>query len=102
MGERYLVVWDLDGTLGDFEALERPGAPDAAVRLRVRPGLADALNALCRAGFTHSLLTTATPLYAEVALRGAGLRHLLARAEGRGQRCKDAARRGGGRLAPRG
>jgi hypothetical protein len=88
VGERYLLVWDLDGTLGEFEALEKAWASDSPVRLRVRPGLATALRELSQAGFVHTLLTTAAPLYAEVALRATGLRGFFSRVECRGQRFK--------------
>jgi len=88
VGERYLLVWDLDGTLGDFESLEEDWVSASPVRLRVRPGLAEALHDLGRAGFVHTLLTTAAPAYAEVALRGTGLRDFFARVECRGQRLK--------------
>ncbi len=88
MGRRSLIVWDLDDTLGDFRALEGARAADAPVRIRSRPGIAGSLRALGRAGFDHAVLTTAAPLYAEVALRGAGLREFFARVEGRGQRRK--------------
>lgn len=88
MGAPYLLVWDLDGTLGDFDALERHWTDGTPVRLQLRPGLAAALEALGQAGFVHTVLTTATPLYAEVALAAAGLRDHFARVEGRGQRFK--------------
>jgi hypothetical protein len=86
--ERYLLVWDLDGTIGDFGALEGDWTLDSPVRIRIRPGMAEALQALGRAGFLHTLLTTSALLYAEIALRAAGLRDLFARLECRGQRPK--------------
>jgi hypothetical protein len=88
MGKPHVIVWDLDGTLGEFCALEKHCASNSSVTVRTRPGLADALRALCQAGFVHSLLTMATPVYAEVALRGTGLREYFGRVEGQGQRKK--------------
>jgi hypothetical protein len=84
----HVIVWDLDNTLGDFSALHRQGDRTKPIRVRIRPGLADALAELSRAGFVHTLLTLATPLYAEVALRGTGLFDAFARVEGLGQRGK--------------
>lgn len=84
----YVIVWDLDGTLGDFSGLQNHGDSTEPVTLRVRPGLADALRALGEAGFVHTLLTLATPRYAEVALAGTGLRPFFTRVEGMGQRGK--------------
>jgi hypothetical protein len=92
----YVIVWDLDGTLGDFSALLNHRNSTEPVTLRVRPGLADALRTLADAGFVHTLLTLATPRYAELALAGAGLRSFFTRVEGVGQRDKgDAAGVGG-------
>jgi hypothetical protein len=87
VGARHVIVWDLDGTLGDFEALEKSGG-DEPVRVKTRPGLAAALRSLHSAGFVHTLLTMATAKYAEIALRGTGLFELFDRVEGQGQRCK--------------
>jgi hypothetical protein len=84
----YVIVWDLDGTLGDFVPLHGRGESTDAVAVRVRPGLPEALHALSAAGFTHTLLTLATPLYAEVVLRAIGLRQYFVRVEGLGQRDK--------------
>jgi hypothetical protein len=84
----YLIVWDLDGTLGDFSALLNRGNSTEPVTLRVRPGLADTLRELADAGFAHTLLTLATSRYAELALAGAGLRPFFSRVEGVGQRDK--------------
>jgi hypothetical protein len=87
VGARHVIVWDLDGTLGDFEALEKSGS-DEPVRVKTRPGLGATLRSLHAAGFVHSLLTMATAKYAEIALRGTGLFELFDRVEGQGQRCK--------------
>src|SRR5439155_6694840 len=91
MAERYVLVWDLDGTLGDFEALRQfplDGRLSEDLYVRVRAGLAAALAALAKEGFTHTLLTLATPRYAEIALRSAGLRECFDLVEGLGQRGK--------------
>src|SRR5262245_38530045 len=84
----YVIVWDLDNTLGDFMPLHAQGECASPITVKVRPGLADALAELSRAGFTHTLLTLATRLYAEMALRATGLRPFFARIDGFGQRGK--------------
>jgi hypothetical protein len=74
----YLIVWDLDRTLGVFEALERVRDTAVRVEIELRPGMGRALERLADAGFAHTVLSLATPDYAELALRGAGLRsHFL-------------------------
>jgi hypothetical protein len=88
MGIPRVIVWDLDGTLGNFDPLEKNWTSNSAITVATRPGLAKALQALGRAGFVHSLLTLATPAYAAVALRGTGLHEHIARVEGQGQRKK--------------
>lgn len=84
----YLLVWDLDGTLGDFYALEKHPDGRQPVTVQVRSGLAEALARLSAAGFVHTLLTVASRSYAEIVLRGVGIRELFARVEGRGERPK--------------
>jgi hypothetical protein len=86
--EPYVIVWDLDGTIGDFEALHQQGECSTPIVVRVRPHLAETLQTLSDEGFVHTLLTRASPLYAEVALRATGLRPFFARVEGQGQRDK--------------
>ena len=88
MSRPYVIVWDLDGTIGDFDALHRQGECADPISVRVRPHLAETLQALANEGFVHTVLTRATPLYAEVALRVSGLRHFFVRVEGQGQRDK--------------
>src|SRR5262245_10675786 len=85
---RYVIVWDLDNTLGEFTALHVQGECPSPVAVRVRPGLAGALRQLSEAGFVHTLLTLATPLYAEMVLRATGLRPFFSRVDGFGQRGK--------------
>ena len=87
----HIIVWDLDGTLGEFKSLEKVHAhPDPAspIRISLRPGIRECLSLLAREGFVHCLLTVATPRYAQIALRVAGVTDLFARVEGRGQRGK--------------
>ena len=88
MSGPHVIVWDLDGTLGEFSGLNGLGESVEPVSVRLRPGLEAALRQLSAAGFVHTLLTLATPLYAELALRGTGLRPLFTRVEGLGQRHK--------------
>jgi len=88
VGEPYVIVWDLDGTVGDFCALENQGDAVTPVRVAVRPGLSAALAELRREGFVHTVLTVATARYAELALHDTGLREHFALVEGRGQRGK--------------
>src|SRR5262249_33593701 len=72
-------------TLGDFSALHERGESADPIRVHVRPGIAEALATLRRAGFTHTLLTLATPLYARVVLRATRLHGAFARVAGVGQ-----------------
>jgi hypothetical protein len=88
MSGPYVIVWDLDGTLGEFSRLNDRSASAEPVTVRLRPGLEAALRQLSKAGFIHTALTLATPMYAELALRGTGLRSLFARVDGLGQRKK--------------
>jgi hypothetical protein len=88
VSQPYVIVWDLDLTVGDFSALHQRGEDGGPVTVRTRPGLAEVLRRLAEADFVHVVLTLATPLYAETALRGAGLREFFARVDGLGQRTK--------------
>jgi hypothetical protein len=83
-----IIVWDLDGTLGRFEGLNGRGDSPEPIAVQVRPHLRDCLERLAAVGFRHSLLTLATPFYAELVLHGLGLRDLFVRVEGLGQRGK--------------
>lgn len=83
-----MIVWDLDGTLGEFEALARARDAMQEVTVHLRPGVDEALARLSREGFAHVLLTMATPAYAELALAGTGLRHHFVEVAGAGQRPK--------------
>jgi hypothetical protein len=85
--KRYVLVWDLDRTLGRFDALDR-ATHASTVTVMLRPGIASALEALSRAGFVHTVLTLATPIYAALALRGTGLRDHFDEVAGVGQRAK--------------
>src|SRR5205085_7437282 len=73
---------------GRCEALNGQGDSANPVTVRVRPHLREALEALSAAGFRHTLLTLATPLYAELVLHALGVRALFERVEGQGQRGK--------------
>lgn len=88
MHQSHVIVWDLDDTLGHFGQLNKAGESTTPITVKVRPGIRQALDALSRAGFRHTVLTLASPLYAEIALRGMGLRDCFMRVEGRGQRGK--------------
>lgn len=84
----WVLVWDLDLTLGSFDELTLRRRPRGAVTVKLRSGLEDALGRLSGEGFVHTVLTVATPAYAEAALRGAGLRVYFHEVAGRGQRSK--------------
>jgi hypothetical protein len=84
----HVIVWDLDLTLGDFSALNHHAEGSGPITVLVRPGIADVLRTLTEAGFLHTVLTLATPLYAETSLRATGLREFFERVEGLGQRTK--------------
>lgn len=88
MTRPYVIVWDLDGTIGVFKALNHSIGADTPVSVEIRPGMAETLQKLSRAGFVHTVLTLATPTYAEAALRGTNIRSYFDRVEGRGQRGK--------------
>jgi hypothetical protein len=87
-GSPYFIVWDLDRTLGVFDGLERLRDPAAPMQVELRPGIGAALAELSAAGFVHTVLTMATPDYAELALRGAGLRGHFVEVACQGQRPK--------------
>jgi hypothetical protein len=96
LANAHVIVWDLDLTLGDFSALHHHNEGQGPVTVTIRPGMAETLRELVAAGFVHTVLTLATPLYAETALRATGLREFFGRVEGVGQRDKgDAAGIGG-------
>ena len=84
----YIVVWDLDDTLGNFEALSGKSDASDKVTVYLRPGIEGALCELMRNDFKHVLLTLATRTYAELALRGTGLRDAFSCVEGSGERTK--------------
>lgn len=84
----HLIVWDLDNTLGVFEALEDHQDLDEPVTVLLRPGIEAALESLAAAGFGHTVLTLASPRYAELVLRATGLRHYFLEVAGGGQRFK--------------
>lgn len=84
----WVLVWDLDLTLGRFDELALAQGTDAEVSVQVRSGLEEALGRLSGQGFVHTILTVATPAYAEAALRGIGLRAYFHEVAGRGQRAK--------------
>lgn len=84
----YLIVWDLDRTLGVFDGLERLRTLTDRIEVSLRAGIGDALDRLSEEGFSHTVLTLATPDYAELALRGTGLRHHFLEVACQGQRAK--------------
>jgi hypothetical protein len=88
VGQRHVIVWDLDGTLGDFTELERQPKSIEPICLQLRPGLDKALRQLSAAGFIHTVLTVATKPYADLVLHGTGLADHFALVEGRSERPK--------------
>ena len=82
-----VIVWDLDGTLGHFSSMPIRESSER-ITVLLRHGLADALRDLSAAGIVHTVLTMATPLYAEMVLRGTGIRPFFRMVEGQGQRYK--------------
>lgn len=85
----YIMVWDLDRTLGVFDGLHGvvPGWT-GPVKVELRPELEAALSALSARGWVHRVLTLASPTYARLALEGTGLAQAFERIEGRGERHK--------------
>lgn len=83
----FVIVWDLDLTLGAFDTLEGAQS-DQLVTVKLRPDIEQALVRLSGEGFAHTVLTLATPGYAELALRGTGLRDHFFEVAGAGQRNK--------------
>lgn len=84
----YLIVWDLDRTLGVFDGLARMRDAATPVEVELRPGIGRALERLTAEGFAHTVLSLATLDYAELALRGAGLRRHFLEVAGPRQRAK--------------
>ena len=52
MTRPYVIVWDLDGTIGVFKALNHSIGADTPVSVEIRPGMAETLQKLSRAGFS--------------------------------------------------
>ena len=88
MDRKHLLVWDLDGTLGDFSALQNCTDLRQSIEVRLRPGIRACLDTLGAAGFSHTLLTLGQTQYAETVLRGCGLRDAFACVEGHDRRAK--------------
>ncbi len=84
----YVIVWDLDMTMGDFQPFYDAPESDSPVTVSLRPGIIAALKRLQGEGFIHVLLTLATPFAAEVILHAMGVRDLFSAVYGRGQRPK--------------
>lgn len=84
----FVVVWDLDDTLGSFNSLTDTRRWSQRATVHIRPGIREALERLSAEGFVHTVLTLASPAYAELALRGTGLRRHFAEVAGVGQRKK--------------
>lgn len=83
-----ILVWDFDETLGDFRSLYQHWDRSKPVTVRLRPDLRPALEQLSAAGFRHRILTLASSVAAEGALRAAGLRDHFEAIEGLGERGK--------------
>lgn len=84
----FILVWDLDDTLGNFHVLTEMRRWGERATVHLRPGIAATLERLSAEGFVHTVLTLASPAYAELALRGTGLRHHFAEVACAGQRQK--------------
>ena len=84
----FVLVWDLDDTLGNFHVLTAMHRWGERATVHLRPGIGATLERLSAAGFVHTVLTLASPAYAEIALRGTGLRHHFAEVACAGQRRK--------------
>src|SRR5262245_7294465 len=84
----FVLVWDLDDTLGNFHVLTDTRRWTEPATVHLRPGIAAVLERLSAEGFVHTVLTLASSAYAELALRGTGLRHHFAEVSGVGQRHK--------------
>jgi len=84
----FLLVWDLDHTLGVFDALADMRDDAQPVTIRLRQGIDEALTQLSAEGFAHTVLTLASPSYAQLALRGSGLQHHFLEIAAAGQRPK--------------
>jgi hypothetical protein len=85
---RHLIVWDLDRTLGVFDPIQRAAHAGGPLTVHLRPGIDAALTRLSTEGFTHVVLTLATPRYAALALAGTGLRRHFVEVACAGQRPK--------------
>lgn len=88
MTDSPILVWDLDKTLGFFEPLYKHWTPDLPVTIQFRPGIIETLRRLKEQGFTHRLLTLASPRAAHLILEAAGLSDLFFAIEGIGDRGK--------------
>src|SRR5262245_32975117 len=88
MAPHYLIVWDLDGTIGVFDALEHLKDPDAPVTVTLRPGIEAALTRLAAEGFAHVVLTMAGRAYADLALQATDLRRHFVEVSCAGERFK--------------
>lgn len=88
MNGDHVIVWDLDGTLGHFDALAGNGLCTTPIQVQVRPHLQETLARLSAVGFRHTLLTLSTQMYAEIVLRALDIRKHFALVEGLGQRGK--------------
>lgn len=84
----FLIVWDLDHTIGVFDAMAHIASPYDPVTIELRPGIGDTLTQLAREGFEHTVLTLASHAYAEVILRATGLRDHFLEVSGVGERAK--------------
>ncbi len=84
----FLIVWDLDHTLGVFDAIADVYDETQPVTVKLRQGIDDALVRLSDEGFSHSVLTLASPSYAQLALLGTSLRRHFLEIAAAGQRPK--------------
>lgn len=84
----FLIVWDLDHTIGVFDAMAHLASAHDPVTVQLRPDIEESLERLSAEGFGHTVLTLASRTYAEVILRGTGLRRHFLEVAGLGERVK--------------
>ncbi|MBW2533643.1 MAG: hypothetical protein JRI55_19295 [Deltaproteobacteria bacterium] len=85
---KFLIVWDLDHTIGVFDAMAHVATAYDSVTIELRSDMDRTLTRLTEEGFSHTVLTLASRTYAEVILRATGLRDHFLEVSGMGERSK--------------